>query len=82
MVSSNKSTPSVFYEHTSRSVVKAVTFRLLILVSDGIIIFAVTHRYDITLSVIFFSNLASTVLYVIHERIWNTIHWGKRRYVR
>ncbi len=68
-----------FYEHTGRSVVKALTFRVLILISDGIIIFAVTRRYDITLSVMLFSNLASTILYIIHERIWNTIHWGKHR---
>ena len=68
-----------FYEHTGRSVVKALTFRVLILFSDGIIIFAVTRRYDLTLSVIILSNLASTVLYVIHERLWNTVHWGKQK---
>ncbi len=66
-----------FYEDTKRSLIKAVTFRLLILCSDGIIIFLITHRYDITLGVIFFSNLSSTILYIIHERVWNRVHWGK-----
>lgn len=66
-----------FFENTKRSVVKAITFRVLILFSDGIIIYAITHRYDITLGVIFFSNLSSTILYIIHERLWNTVHWGK-----
>lgn len=68
---------SLFHEHISRSITKAITFRSLILISDGIIIFAITHRYDVALSVIFFSNFASTILYVVNERIWNTIHWGK-----
>ena len=66
-----------FHEHFGRSVTKAITFRLLILLSDGVIIYAITHRYDVALSVIFFSNFASTILYVIHERIWNVVHWGK-----
>lgn len=66
-----------FNEHTKRSLVKAITFRILILISDGIIIFSITHRYDIALAVIFFSNFASTILYFIHERIWNKIRWGK-----
>lgn len=68
---------ALFHEHIGRSITKAITFRSLILISDGIIIFAITHRYDVALSVIFFSNFASTILYVVHERIWNTIHWGK-----
>ena len=66
-----------FHEHNRRSLAKALTFRAIILVSDGIIIFAITHRYDITLSVMLFSNVASTVLYFAHERMWNGIHWGK-----
>lgn len=66
-----------FNEHTKRSLVKAVTFRIIILISDGIIIFSITHRYDVALAVIFFSNFASTILYFIHERVWNKIHWGK-----
>ncbi len=68
-----------FHEKLSRSVIKAVTFRLLILVSDGVIIFAITHRFDITLGVIFVSNFASTVLYFLHERVWNDVHWGKEK---
>jgi adenylylsulfate kinase len=66
-----------FKEATKRSIIKAITFRVLILLSDSIIIFAITHRYDITVGVIFFSNFASTILYYFHERIWNNIHWGK-----
>jgi len=68
----------VFHEHTLRSLVKAITFRILIVISDSIIIFAITRRYDVTIGVILFSNIASTVLFFIHERIWNRVRWGKK----
>ncbi len=67
----------IFHEHLGRSIVKAITFRLLILIADGLIIFGITKRYDIALSVMFFSNLSSTIIYFIHERAWDKIHWGK-----
>lgn len=66
-----------FYENIRRSIFKAITFRILILIADGLIIFAITRRYDITLGVIIFSNLSSTIIYIIHERLWNHVHWGK-----
>lgn len=68
-----------FHEKLKRSVVKAITFRIIILTSDGLIIYALTHRYDVTLGLIFFSNFASTIIYFLHERVWNKIHWGKAK---
>lgn len=66
-----------FNVSTKRSVVKAITFRLVVLVSDVIIVFAITHRYDFTVGVIVFSNIASTLLYLFHERVWNGVAWGR-----
>lgn len=68
-----------FQEDIKRSITKAITFRLLILCTDGIIILAITHRFDVALGVIFFSNIASTVVYLLHERLWNSILWGKAK---
>ncbi len=68
-----------FHEEVKRSVTKAVTFRILVLCSDAIIVFAITHRYDITLGVVIFSNFASSILYYLHERLWNKIHWGRSK---
>ncbi|MDO8572592.1 MAG: DUF2061 domain-containing protein [bacterium] len=66
-----------FSEHTKRSIIKALTFRAIILVSDGIIIFLITHRYDVTLIAISFFGIMHTVFYFFHERVWNKIRWGK-----
>ncbi len=65
------------HEKTSRSIAKAVAYRVLILISDSVIIFAFTHNYKTTLGVIFFSNIASTLLYFFHERAWNKVEWGR-----
>jgi len=65
------------HEHVKRSLIKALTFRFVIILSDSLIIFFITKRLDVTLGVLVFSNLASTVLYFMHERAWNNVHWGK-----
>ena len=65
------------YVQTKRSLVKAITFRILILCSDTIVIFLITHRWDTTAGLVILTNLASTTLYFFHERIWNRIQWGR-----
>ncbi len=65
------------HEHHKRSIVKAISFRLLIIIANFIIIMAITRRYDIALGVIVISSISSTVFYYIHERIWNKINWGR-----
>ena len=65
------------YVKTKRSMVKAITFRTLILCSDAVIVFVITHRWDMTLGLVVATNLASTTLYFIHERAWARIQWGR-----
>lgn len=66
-----------FNEHMGRSLIKAITFRILIVIANGIIVYSLTHQYDTTASIMFLSSVSSTALYLIHERVWNNIHWGK-----
>jgi uncharacterized membrane protein len=70
---------ALFFEHINRTLAKALTFRFIIIISDGIILYMLTHRYDITLGIMVFSNISSTLLYIMHERVWNNIHWGKHK---
>jgi uncharacterized membrane protein len=65
------------HEVVGRSVVKAITYRLLIVLSNGIIVFVITRDYNLTLGVLIISNIASTIIYFVHERVWNKIHWGR-----
>lgn len=67
-----------FFDNIKRSVAKSITYRTVIIASDLIIIYALTHRYDVTIGLTILTNVASTVLYYLHERVWNHIHWGRR----
>lgn len=64
-------------EGIKRSAAKSLTFRVTVIVSDAIITYAITHRYDITIGFVLFTNIASTMLYYFHERIWAHIRWGR-----
>ncbi|MFZ2804101.1 MAG: DUF2061 domain-containing protein [Patescibacteria group bacterium] len=68
-----------FNEHISRSLVKSVTFRIIVLMSDFIVIYALTRKVDLSLELIVATNLASTTLYYLHERAWNKVTWGKAK---
>lgn len=65
------------HEKTSRSLVKTITYRLTIIVSQSIIVQFITRDIVTTVSIVSISNIIATILYFLHERIWNSIHWGK-----
>lgn len=66
-----------FKEKPKRSLIKAVTYRFISILTDGLVVFLITHRYDTTVKVIVVTNLISALLYFGHERFWNSISWGK-----
>ena len=61
---------------TKRSLVKAVTYRAVIIVLDFSVIYLLTGRVDVALGFMIISNIYTTAAYFIHERIWNRIQWG------
>ncbi len=64
-------------ERTKRSLVKTITYRLIILISTFTITYLLTGEIQLTLGITFFVNVMNTLLYFFHERLWNTISWGK-----
>ncbi len=66
-----------FHEHAPRSVIKTITYRILIIVSNGIIVYFITNDAAATTRITIVASVVSTALYYVHERIWNKIHWGK-----
>ena len=61
---------------TKRSLVKAFTYRAIIVVLDVSVIYLLTGRVDIALGFTVISNIYTTVAYFLHERLWNKIKWG------
>ena len=68
-----------FKETQVRSIIKSVTFRMLIICTDLVIVYALTRRVFDTVAITVATNVASTIFYFLHERLWNNIAWGKQR---
>jgi uncharacterized membrane protein len=66
-------------EHWRRSLVKAITYRLLIILLDITVIYSLTGRLDLALGFMIISNVYTSIAYYFHERIWNKIGWGKTK---
>jgi adenylylsulfate kinase len=59
-----------------RSIVKAVTYRVVIVILDFITVYLFTGRATVAIGFMIVSNLYTTALYVLHERMWSRIRWG------
>jgi uncharacterized membrane protein len=73
----NKAGKYYFKEEWTRSLAKALTYRILIIILDFSVIYIFTGRIDIAFWFMIASNVYTTIAYFAHERIWDRIKWGK-----
>ncbi len=66
-----------FIELNQRSLVKTFTYRFLIIVSNFSVTYFLTRSLALATSVAGVSFFVKTIIYYFHERMWNTITWGK-----
>jgi len=59
-----------------RSVVKAVTYRVVIMVLDFTTIYLFTKTLTVAFGFMIASNVYTTIAYFGHERLWARIKWG------
>ena len=62
----------------TRSVVKSISWRILGTLDTILISWIVTGEASVAFSIGSVELLTKMVLYFFHERIWNTIKWGKK----
>ena len=67
----------VFREYLSRSVVKAISYRIIVVIADFAAVYFFTGRAEIALGFVLVSNVYTSVLYLAHERFWDRIAWGR-----
>lgn len=60
-----------------RSIAKAVSYRIVIIILDFTFVYLFTRQVDIAVGFVLVSNVYTTVAYYLHERAWNKISWGK-----
>lgn len=65
-------------ETVTRSIIKTVSYRIIIVILDFICIYIFTGKVTVALGFTIVSNLYTTFFYFLHERIWDKIKWGKK----
>ena len=61
---------------TKRSIVKAITYRSVIVCLDFLVIYLLTGKARTAAGFMIISNIYTTIGYVAHERVWERIKWG------
>ena len=64
-------------EQARRSFVKTVTWRLTGSLSTFIISLLISSDFAVAGTIAITQVIANTLLYYLHERVWNRISWGK-----
>lgn len=67
-----------YHEQHSRSIAKAISYRVISICADLTIVYLITHKIEMTIGIVVLSNSVSIVLYYLHERAWNRVHFGRR----
>lgn len=67
-----------FYEKHPRSLVKVITWRLLLTLSHFINGVIVSGSWLIGLKIAGWSAIFNSILYWLHERSWNLLQWNKK----
>lgn len=74
-------TSKIFVEHSethARSIFKAISYRLLIIISVFIIIYWQTGKIEMAASITGITTVTGTIIYYVHERVWSKVKWGKK----
>jgi len=66
------------YETHKRSILKAVSWRTWATITTAIIVFIFTGEFALALTVGLLEVIAKMGLYVLHERLWQRIKYGKK----
>ncbi|NNC51386.1 MAG: DUF2061 domain-containing protein [Flaviramulus sp.] len=64
-------------EKPVRSMVKSLSWRTIGTLDTILISWLITGKFDLALSIGGIELVTKMVLYFFHERIWNSIKWGK-----
>ena len=69
----------VYDDSAIRSVIKAVSWRILATVTTVLVIYALTDDGDLAMTVGYLEATLKIGLYYFHERIWNRLQVGTRK---
>jgi len=65
-------------EKLERSVAKAISWRFFAVVITFVIVWLLTRKVEFALTVGLLDTLVKIFAYILHERIWNRIAFGRK----
>ena len=68
----------MFEESAMRSVLKAVSWRIIATLTTGLLVYAITGQIDIAVTVGLLEAVAKIALYFFHEWLWNRLNVGRQ----
>ena len=66
-------------ETNSRSIAKAVSYRILGSASTGLIFYAFTGKASLSIGAGLMDMVVKIGVYYVHERIWAHLHFGRAK---
>lgn len=64
-------------ETRKRSIAKSIVWRVICIIVSILTSYALTARWDIAVAIGSVYNIITMILYYFHERVWNSVKWGK-----
>ena len=65
------------HEKRHRSIAKAASWRIVGTIITMLLVLIMTGKWQLSVGIGFFELISKSLIYYIHERAWNRIHWGK-----
>jgi uncharacterized membrane protein len=63
---------------TRRSLVKTISWRLTGSGATFLISYLIAGNFVVAGTIAFIQLVSNTILYFVHERVWNKIKWGRK----
>lgn len=67
-------------DSNNRSIAKTISWRLTGSFSTFMISYLILGSFSIASSIAVIQIIANTILYYLHERVWNKINWGRTNF--
>ena len=67
----------MFAESALRSILKAISWRVVATLTTSVLVYLFTGRTDIAVTIGLLEALTKIILYFGHERIWNRLNVGR-----
>jgi uncharacterized membrane protein len=65
-------------DQPKRSLVKTVSWRLTGSGATFLISYAIAGNFSVASTIAVVQLISNTILYFVHERVWNRIQWGRQ----